>query len=265
MTELTVYVRKEGHVGVVTLSRPSRLNAFTFTMLTELLAVLETLTRDAGVRAIILTGAGKAFCAGQDLSERDPRGRTEPFDLAAIQRSAYHPILRLLRETTKPVLCAVNGVAAGAGAGIALAADIVLMKRSASFLFSFIKVGLSVDAGLGFALVHSLGPARARALMMRGGIIGAEQAEYLGLVAECVDDDAFEERAAAIARELAASPVTALAGIKRAVEAAQTAADYAGYLEMEADLQGYAGHDPDYTEGVLAFLEKRAPKWRGLV
>lgn len=264
MTEPSVILRKQGSLGVVVLSRPARLNAFTGAMLIELRSVLEDLTSDAGVRAIMLTGAGGAFCAGQDLSERDPRGRTEPFDLAAIQRSAYHPILRLLRGTPKPVICALNGVAAGAGAGIALAADVVVMKRSASFLFSFVKVGLSVDAGLGFALVHALGPARARALMMQGGKLAAPEAERLGLIAECVDDEAFEERAFAIAQGLADSPSTALAGIKRAVEAALTAPDYASYLNAEADLQGAAGYDPDYREGVLAFLEKRPPKWSGL-
>lgn len=261
--EPSIVVHTDGSVGRITLSRPQRLNALTADMLAALLAALRDLDADARVRAIAITGAGRAFCAGQDLSERDPRQRREPFDLEAIQRSAYHPILRLMRATPKPIVTAVNGLAAGAGVALALAGDIVVISESARFVFSFVKVGLSVDAGLGWNLVRALGPARARLLLMTGGELSAQDAASSGLVSACVADDAFETHVETLMQALAAGPATALAGLKQAVNAATTG-DWESYLDAEAKCQGAAGFDSDYREGVLAFLEKRAPKWRGL-
>ncbi|MDH7798626.1 MULTISPECIES: enoyl-CoA hydratase-related protein [unclassified Beijerinckia] len=260
----SVLVQRDGYVGRIVLSRPQRLNALTADMLKALQAALRDLAEDTGVRTIVLTGAGRAFCAGQDLSERDPRQRSEPFDLEAIQRRSYHPILQLMRATPKPVVTVVNGLAAGAGVALALAGDIVVMRETARFVFSFVKVGLSVDAGLGWSLVKALGPMKARTLLMLGGELSAREAATMGLVSECIADDAFVAQAEHIVKTLAAGPAMALAGLKRAVDAAATTSDWDHYLAVEAQCQGAAGFDPDYREGVLAFLEKRAPKWRGL-
>ena len=261
--EPSIRLQKDGPVGRITLSRPQRLNALTADMLDALHEALRDLDADASIRAIMLTGAGRAFCAGQDLSERDPRQRSEPFDLEAIQRRSYHPILRLMRSTPKPIVTAVNGLAAGAGVALALAGDIVVMRESARLVFSFVKVGLSVDAGLGWSLVKALGPAKARLLLMLGGELTARDATHSGLVSECVADDAFDARVETMVQALAAGPATALAGLKRAVEAASGGSGWESYLDTEAKCQGAAGFDPDYREGVLAFLEKRTPKWRG--
>ena len=251
----------ENRVGTITLNRPDRLNAFNRDMLLRLAEVIEEAVASDDVRTLVITGAGRAFSAGQDLSERDPRGRSEPFDLEAIQKELFHPIVTALTETVKPVVMAVNGLAAGAGSSLALAGDIVIAARSARFIQSFAKVGLSVDAGGGWHLVKALGPARARALLLTGGAIGAEEAANAGLIWRCVDDDAFAGTIADLARHLADGPKTAYAAIKTAVAAAGSAPDFGTYLAEEARLQGMAGASPDYAEGVLSFLEKRPTRF----
>ncbi len=256
-----VTTRLEDSVAIVTLERPSRLNALTRALMLALREKIAACAADDAVGAVLLTGAGKAFCAGQDLNERDPRRYKEPFDLEAIQRELYHPIIASMTSMPKPVVVAVNGVAAGAGSSLALCGDIVLAGRSARFVQSFVKVGLSVDAGGGWALVKGLGPAKARALLMTGGEIKAEEAERLGLIWRCVEDAELFEAALGVARALAHGPRIALGCIKRAVLAASCATDRADYLDVEARLQREAGLADDYREGVQAFLERRPPRW----
>ena len=248
--------------AVLTLNRPDKLNAITADMLSVLRGQLEAVAADDAVRAVVLTGAGRGFCAGQDLADRDPRKWTQPPNLAAVQRELYHPVVRLMAEIPKPVIAAVNGVAAGAGASLALAADIVLAARSARFVLSFAKVGLSADAGVGRRLVQAVGAARARAFLLTAEPVDAERAAEWGLIWRAVDDDALAAEADSLAARLAEGPTAGFALIKQAVLAAETL-DFAAYLEMEADLQGKAGRSADYREGVLAFLEKRPPRFEG--
>ena len=260
--DLIEYSVAEG-LAAITLNRPDRLNALTRDMLVRLRDVVLECAGDASVRAVLLTGNGKGFCAGQDLGERDPRKLDGPLDLEAIQHELYHPLVTALASMEKPVVVAVNGIAAGAGSSIALAGDIIVAARSARFIQSFVKVGLSVDAGGGWHLVRGLGPARARALIMTGGEIGAEDAERAGLIWKCVDDGDLLDVARDIARRLVGGPRTAIASIKKAVAAASASDGFADYLQTEAALQGETGRDPDYREGVLAFIEKRKPKYGG--
>lgn len=260
--DLIEYSVAEG-LAAITLNRPDRLNALTRDMLVRLRDVVLECAGDASVRAVLLTGNGKGFCAGQDLGERDPRKLDGPLDLEAIQHELYHPLVTALASMEKPVVVAVNGIAAGAGSSIALAGDIIVAARSARFIQSFVKVGLSVDAGGGWHLVRGLGPARARALIMTGGEIGAEDAERAGLIWKCVDDGDLLDVARDIARRLVGGPRTAIASIKKAVAAASASDGFADYLKTEAALQGETGRDPDYREGVLAFIEKRKPKYGG--
>lgn len=245
-----------GHARI-TLNRPERLNALTKELLIDLRSVVdEAIARD-DVRVITLTGHGKGFCAGQDLSERDPRKLNGPLDLEAIQIELFHPILLALAKTQKPIIAAVNGVAAGAGIGFALAADVIVATSSANFVFSFSKVGLSVDAGLGQALAKAVGANRAKAILMLGDTLSSDRAAALGLIWKTFPDNVFATAADDIACKLAATPRLSLAGIKGAIAASEL--PQPDYLRREASLQGAAGFHPDYAEGVLAFLEKRAP------
>jgi 2-(1,2-epoxy-1,2-dihydrophenyl)acetyl-CoA isomerase len=254
-------VLKEVHNGIgrITLNRPNRLNALTGEMMQDLHTACQSLHAEAAVKVILIAGAGRAFCAGQDLSERDPRNLSEPLDLAKIQRDLFHPVVTLLRQTPKPVVACVNGIAAGAGAGIALASDIVLASEGASFAFSFAKVGLSVDAGLGQSLANRVGRARATALLMLGDTINAQEAMRAGLIWKAVPDDVLTTETEKLLDRLSATPKMAITGIKQSMAACHL--DLSGYLAAEANAQGDAGAHSDYAEGVLAFLEKRSPKF----
>lgn len=253
----------EEGIATITLNRPERLNALSRDMLLALRQALDEGLADKAARVVLITGAGRAFCTGQDLAERDPRKLDRALDLEAVQRELYHPVVEAMTLSDKPVIVAVNGAAAGAGAGIALGGDIVLAARSARFILSFVKIGLSMDAGLGWHLVRTIGPARTRALAVLGGEIGAAEAERSGLIWKCVDDDALQGAARDLAAGLAAGPRVALASIKRTVAAACEAGDFSSYLKTEAAHQREAGHSSDYGEGVLAFLEKRKPHFGG--
>lgn len=257
----TVIVEPHGEWVQLRLNRPKRLNCFNDDMHVALRVALEK-ARDDGARAVLLTGTGRAFCAGQDLADRDPatmRGRT---DLGATLRMQYNPLIRMIRDFDAPVVCAVNGVAAGAGANLALACDIVLAAESARFIQSFAKVGLIPDAGGSWTLPHLVGEARAKGLALTGEPLDARRAETWGLIWKSVPDDRLLPEAQALTAELASGPTAGLSLTKKAIHtAASDTIDI--QLEREAEYQARCGATPDYAEGVAAFLAKRAPQFRG--
>lgn len=246
---------------VVTLNRPDRLNAFGAGMHAALLAALCDVEADTSCRALILTGAGRGFCAGQDLSDGVATSGQVPRLEETIER-LYNPIVRKLRDLPLPVIAAVNGVAAGAGANLALGCDIVLAARSAKFVQSFAKIGLVPDCGGSWLLPRLAGRARARGLALLAEPLSAEQAEAWGLIWKALDDDALMVEAHRLAAHFATQPTTGLGLIKRALDEAEIN-DLDRQLDRERDLQGEAGRTPDYMEGVAAFFEKRAPRFVG--
>jgi 2-(1,2-epoxy-1,2-dihydrophenyl)acetyl-CoA isomerase len=253
------YENRDGWVRV-TLDRPDKLNAFDGAMHEELAAALEQVRRD-GARALVLGGAGRGFSAGQDLGDPDfPTG--EGADVGAVLETRYNPLVRHLRELPLPTIAAVHGVAAGAGANVALACDLVLAGRGARFIQSFAQVGLIPDAGGTWTLTRRLGEARALGLALTGEPISGEQAAAWGLIWRAVDDDAVATEAEALAARLAAGPTRAFALTKRAIRDAAVN-DLDAQLGREADLQREAGHGEDFREGVRAFLEKREPDFKG--
>lgn len=258
----TVLVSLEGGVLRLTLNRPDKLNSFNEEMHHALRAGIQRAHDEAAVRAVLLTGAGRGFCAGQDLGDRDPRKATEAPDLGKTLETLYNPTLRLIRSLEKPVICAVNGVAAGAGANIAFACDIVLAAKSARFIQAFSKIGLVPDAGGTWNLTRILGEPRAKALTMTAEPLGAEKAADWGLIWKAVDDDRLEEEAMALAAGFASGPTKGLGLTKRAIQAAGTNS-LDQQLDLERDLQREAGRSADYAEGVAAFLEKRKPDFKG--
>lgn len=258
----TVRVSLEAGVLTLTLNRPDKLNAFNEDMHLALRAGFERAAADDAVRAVLLTGAGRAFCAGQDLGDRDPRKMTGAPDLGATLDTFYNPTLRLIRALEKPVVCAVNGVAAGAGANIAFACDIVLAAASAKFIQAFAKIGLVPDAGGSWSLARILGEPRAKALALLAEPIDAATAAGWGLIWRAVDDAALLVEAATLAARLAAGPTRGLGLTKRAIQAA-AGNSLDAQLDLERDLQREAGRTADYAEGVIAFLEKRQPEFSG--
>jgi 2-(1,2-epoxy-1,2-dihydrophenyl)acetyl-CoA isomerase len=223
-------------------------------------AELESLGRDESCRAVLLTGAGRGFCAGQDLGDRMTSGDAP--DLGATIEQFYNPLVRLIRNLEKPVICAVNGVAAGAGANIALACDIVLAGRSAKFIQAFAKIGLVPDSGGTFFLPRLIGEARARALALLAEPVPADKAEAWGMIWKAVDDAELMNEGRRLAAHFATQPTQGLALIKQALNRS-AANDLDAQLEVERDLQRQAGRTPDYAEGVRAFMAKRAPHFSG--
>ena len=252
----SILISLEAGVQTITLNRPDKLNAFLPEMHQELRRALEQALDDAAIRAVLLTGAGRAFCAGQDLSQRKVDPGAAPIDLSVSLGSYYNPLVRRLRELPKPVVCAVNGVAAGAGANIALACDVVLAARSASFVQSFARLGLVPDSGGTWFLPRLVGPARAMGLALLAEPLPAEDAERWGLIWKAVDDAQLMSEATALARKLAAGPTKGYGLIKRALHASQSNSLDA-QLDLERDLQREAGFSEDYRKGVAAFLEKK--------
>jgi 2-(1,2-epoxy-1,2-dihydrophenyl)acetyl-CoA isomerase len=259
----TVRVEEGDGVATVTLNRPDRLNAFNAEMHEALAVALDAAAREPRIRAVLLTAAGRGFCAGQDLSaRRELVASGAKLDLGQSIERYDNPLVRRLRALPKPVVCAVNGVAAGAGANLALACDIVIAARSASFIQAFATIGLVPDSGGSWFLPRLVGEARARALLLLGDKIGAEEAAQWGMIWRVVDDAALMAEAGALARRLARAPTRALGLIKRALlESGANSLD--AQLDLERDLQREAGAGEDYREGVAAFLEKREPEFTG--
>ncbi len=253
----TVLTRQHAGVHTLTLNRPERLNALTAEMGRELAAALDAIDADAGCRAVLLLGAGRGFCAGQDLSEV-----TAETDLGDTLEHHLNPLIRRIHALPVPVVCAVQGVAAGAGANLALACDIVLAGATARFIQAFVNIGLVPDAGGSWILPRLVGDARARGMAMLGETVTGQQAAEWGLVWRALPDDAVVAEAERIAVHLATQPTQALALMKRAF-AASGANTLDQQLDLERDLQRMAGRTPDYREGVAAFLAKRPAVFTG--
>lgn len=260
MRPSTLLLDRAGAVATVTLNRPDVLNSFDATMMREAQEAFRGLAADPTCRAIVLTGAGRGFCAGQDLALARPGEdfRLEPDFL----REGYNTLVTIMREAPQPIVAAVNGVAAGAGANLALACDLVLASDAASFVQAFVKIGLIPDCGGTYFLPRLVGWQRAAALSMLGEKLTAEKAEQWGLVWEVCPSSVLLEKAQALAGRLAQLPTRAIALTKRALDAS-AANDYRAQLELEAVLQGEAGRTRDFQEGVQAFLAKRPAHFEG--
>ena len=257
----TILVEEKAQLLEITLNRPDRLNSFNDEMHLALRAALDS-AAEKNARAVLITGAGRGFCAGQDLGDRDPAKMEGKPDLSQTLTNFYNPLVRQIRAMECPVICAVNGVAAGAGANVALACDIVIAAESAKFIQSFAKVGLVPDGGGTWSLTRLLGEARAKALALTAEPICAAQAADWGLIWKTAPDDALMDSARALAEQFAAGPTVGLANTKKAIQAASTNS-LNTQLDFEAQLQKQCGETPDYAEGVSAFLNKRAPSFSG--
>jgi 2-(1,2-epoxy-1,2-dihydrophenyl)acetyl-CoA isomerase len=262
MDEAAILSESRQGYRVVTLNRPSRLNSFNEGMHLLLRSALQEAEADLSCRAVLLTGAGRGFCAGQDLSDRVMGESSAPPDLGQTIETYYSPLVKQIRALPMPIVCAVNGVAAGAGANIALACDIVLAARSATFLEAFARIGLVPDAGGTFFLPRLVGEARARGMALLAEPLPAETAESWGLIWKCIDDTELMGAAHALCARFAEAPTHGLGLSKQALNASSTNT-LELQLDLERDLQREAGRTQDYAEGVRAFLEKRKPNFKG--
>ena len=258
MSDSPVLVGTQGAVRTITLNRPATLNSFTAAMHAELLPALNAAAEDDAVRAVVITGAGRGFCAGQDLNDPAMVGGV---DVGAVIERFYRPLATRVRSMPVPVIAAVNGVAAGAGANFALCCDFVIAAKSASFIQAFSKIGLVPDCGGTWLLPRLVGRARALGLAMSGDKLPAEEAERMGLIWKAVDDAALVDTVAALANKLAAMPSRALAETRRTLDAAR-AMDFADAITLEADTQRELGRGHDFAEGVAAFFAKRPPVFK---
>lgn len=255
------FVLRDG-VGVITLNRPDRLNSFTAVMHGELAHALDTLEACESLRGLVITGAGRGFCAGQDLGERKPLPAGQRRDLSEGLRNWYRPLILRLRALPVPVVCLVNGVAAGAGASLALACDVVFAVESARFIQAFSKIGLLPDAGGTWFLPRLVGSARAMGTTLFGETVTARQAEAWGLIWRCIPDEDLPPTREEIIGTLAQGPTRAYAATKQALHAS-SGNTLAQQFDLECELQRELGHTDDYLEGMYAFAQKRAPVFLG--
>jgi len=263
MSYEAILVDHEAGVLTITLNRPDKLNAFTDAMLAELIDAFKQAERDASVRAVLLTGAGRGFCPGQDLGDARQRQESgEGMSFGDHLRHTYNPLILKMRQLPKPIIGAINGVAAGAGMSLAMACDFRVAAESATFLQAFVKVGLIPDSGSTWMLPRLVGMTRAIDLMLTGRKIDAQEALSIGLVNQVVPDAELMNVARQIAIEFASAPTRAIGYIKRALDFASTHT-LEETLANEADLQEIAGRTPDHKEGIAAFLEKRPPRFTG--
>lgn len=258
----TVLFSIDAGVARLTLNRPERLNSFTIEMHAEIAEALGAVERDNTVRVLLVTGAGRGFCAGQDLSDRAVAPGDAPVDLGESVENRYNPLIRRLTALPMPVIAAVNGVAAGAGASLAFACDLVVAAKSAKFIMSFANIGLVPDSGSSWALPRLAGQARALGLALTGDPLPAETAADWGLIWKCVDDDKLGETTGALAVKFASAPTRGLAGTKKLIRGA-FARSLDAQLDLERDMMRELGRSEDYSEGVDAFLNKRKPAFKG--
>jgi 2-(1,2-epoxy-1,2-dihydrophenyl)acetyl-CoA isomerase len=256
----SILVAAHGPVRVLTLNRPASLNSFNAEMNRRLRVALGDAAADEAVRAVVITGAGRGFCAGQDLNDPELGMVGGAPDVGGVVEKLYKPLALQVRAMPVPVIAAVNGVAAGAGANFALGCDLVIAARSASFIQAFSKIGLVPDCGGTWLLPRLVGRARALGLAMTGDKLPAEEAQRIGLIWQCVDDAALMDTALALAAKLAAMPTKALAETRAAIDDAM-GLDFADSLSMEARRQDSLGRAHDAREGIAAFVEKRTPKF----
>jgi 2-(1,2-epoxy-1,2-dihydrophenyl)acetyl-CoA isomerase len=262
MSYQTILFETSDGIARLTLNRPDRLNSFNTLMHAEVQDALGTLQRDGTARVLVLTGAGRGFCAGQDLGDRVVAPGGAPPDLGASIERGYKPLILALRRLPLPIIAAVNGVAAGAGANIALACDLVIAARSATFIQAFSRIGLVPDSGGTWLLPRLVGHARAMGLALLGEKLPAEQAAQWGLIWRCVDDGELASEIDALARQLAAAPTRGLARTRQALLEGW-GRTLEQQLDIERDYQQELGHSADYAEGVAAFMEKRVPQFTG--
>ncbi len=258
----TIEFTADAGVATLTLNRPGALNSFTMEMHGEVREAMTQVTNDATIRCLIITGAGRGFCAGQDLGDRAVSADGAPPDLGESVEKNYNPLIRSIMNLPKPVICAVNGVAAGAGSSLALACDIVLAARSASFIQVFCKIGLVPDSGGSWNLPRAIGLARAKGLAMLGERLCADTAAEWGLIWRCVDDENLQEEAQKMARYFASQPTRALGRIKKLLHESSTNTLYE-QTELEKEAMQELGQSEDYREGVAAFKEKRPAVFKG--
>jgi 2-(1,2-epoxy-1,2-dihydrophenyl)acetyl-CoA isomerase len=258
----TILLQRDNRVAKITLNRPDKLNSFNVQMHEELQNALDSIATDGETRCVLLTGAGRGFCAGQDLGDRAVSADDTRPDLGMSVEKYYNPLIRRITNLPMPVICAINGVAAGAGASIAVACDIAIAARSASFILSFAKVGLIPDSGSSWHFTRALGLPRAKALAMLGNKLPAEQAEQWGLIYQVVDNDVLQEEADKLAAHLATQPTEALGKIKKLLNGSFEN-NLNDQLERERLDMQHLGRSDDYREGVAAFMEKRPAVFKG--
>jgi len=258
----TIAFEIDAGLAVLTLNRPEKLNSFNTQMFADIRNAFKQIKSDKSVRCLLITGAGRAFCAGQDLGDRAVLSDEERPDLGQSVENNYNPLVRSIANLEMPVICAVNGVAAGAGSSIALGCDMVFAARSAKFIQSFSRIGVIPDSGATWLLPRLVGRARALGLALLGESISAEQAEQWGMIWKCIDDESLMDEAMKTAKHLATQPTKGLSLIKRAM-AASAANTFDEQLNLERDYMAIAGKTDDYQEGVAAFMQKRAPAFTG--